>query len=570
MAATLTPTNDISEELIPEEQHFDASPSGEALGQENSNWASVSTGFVASMKPCSPQCCCGWALSMARFCLKGIAFAAPVGCLILGTCLIVLVFSFVWVYAVTMPVAGLHVASPPLLPLSYFSSGIYGILRGDAFVTLFMRVTQADDPTVSDLLQINFSDSDQSLISARWLLDDAHDVVSHFVGVGPLKSRHRLFQQRRDRATLALNLPEDLQYKSVAKEDSSQTNGHISVSPNSLHKWSSSRLQSFLKTRLGQLNRHEMAPSRRFVRKYLGLADRHALLSAVTRIKAAERVLNSVPWAFLCGKEADKVTAKSRDLRLLFLWISFIFGTVIGGISLIRRWRRSELARRRESWGWGASFERPTEAQIGNQEDERTSNILGLPQDLLGSIGFNEQLWGHPEGHPTLIQQNDRQGGMPSIVGSHESVRLQRVRQMTTSRQATGVERGMGRCSICYEPLSVIEALEERQQEIRDAHRASAVKKQHEKEIAERKKWRITRAVHSVWNGFRKRSKTQHSQNLVTGKELLPKIQIEPAHKMLTLLTSLSCGHCYHQDCIDRWLVVKRRNDCPLCRSIVV
>ena len=35
-------------------------------------------------------------------------------------------------------------------------------------------------------------------------------------------------------------------------------------------------------------------------------------------------------------------------------------------------------------------------------------------------------------------------------------------------------------------------------------------------------------------------------------------------------VSELSCGHQFHRDCVNKWLVDKYRNDCPLCRAIVV
>jgi hypothetical protein len=32
----------------------------------------------------------------------------------------------------------------------------------------------------------------------------------------------------------------------------------------------------------------------------------------------------------------------------------------------------------------------------------------------------------------------------------------------------------------------------------------------------------------------------------------------------------LTCGHIFHKECVNKWLVEKFRNDCPLCRAIVI
>ena len=38
---------------------------------------------------------------------------------------------------------------------------------------------------------------------------------------------------------------------------------------------------------------------------------------------------------------------------------------------------------------------------------------------------------------------------------------------------------------------------------------------------------------------------------------------VEPGNRM----RSLPCKHCYHPDCIDRWLQMHRT--CPMCKAVV-
>ena len=527
--------------------------------------------------------------------------------------LLLLLLLLLWCSAVTLPRAGLDVPPPPLLHADYISGGVYGHLRGDFFSRLatsaaFFSGTNSDATTAAAAATTATAataatiHTTTSLAPIWWLVDDFTDVLRHAAGLGgaDLGSRRQLFERRRDRATLALHLP--LGHGSVRSDLSSSSAGSRAAgdllpADDPPSGWTSARLQTHLRTRLGQLRRHGLAPSARFIREHLGLADRRALVAAVARILSAERALADAPWArLLVGAddstldELDVIRQNQRkDVRLLVVWAFLVVGGVAAGLVVLRRWQSSEMARRRESWGWGASFERPQAGAGGTAPAAPAApaaaagGLLGLPREFLGNIGFNEHLWGNAHnGNATAAA-----AAAAAVAAAHrdsllDAARALRVRGMTTSRTATGRERGMGRCSICYEPLSVLEAHEERVQELREERRAARAQARRDTEMRAQKRWRATKALSSMWSGLRRRMRRRPNANRRSNREAAaespsdsesdPEPDVDPAtksHNLLTL-TSLSCGHCFHQQCIDRWLVSKRRNDCPLCRAVVV
>ena len=280
--------------------------------------------------------------------------------------------ALLWSSAVTLPRAGLDVPSPPFLNMDLVSGGFFGEMRS----RLMARdAKESNAPSEGagggsfghDAKTKNsMADASAGLAPLWWLISDANDVLRHVAGVD-LWSKRELWERRRDRATLALILPRGrvISHNGAGGAPNTESNAD-GIDPTG---WSSARLQTHLRTRLGQLRRHSLAPSSRFIRKHLGIADRHSLVEAVNRIRAAERALAAVPWAFLCGEdddstsinEAERIRRKRvRDVRFLLTWVFLVVGGVISGLVVLRRWRHDEMSRRRENWGWGASLERPS------------------------------------------------------------------------------------------------------------------------------------------------------------------------------------------------------------------